>query len=383
MPVLQTGLAKSAAADYTIDQSLRFDDGDSAKLTRTPGTPTSARIGTLSWWMKQGKIEECSWGMSNYSDESNRVSISTSSHALNMFGKVGGTASKPNLTTSQLFRDPSAWYHIVYSIDVTQATASDRIKLYVNGEQVTSFSGESYPDQNVDFPLFSKTNMLIGARYAGSITQHTDGYMAEFHYVDGTALDASSFGETDAATNQWKPIEVTGLTYGTNGFYQKYSSTGTNSFTDSSSSAHTITANGDVTNSRAQKKIGSSSIKFDGTGDYLSLADSSDWNIFGSGNWTTETWVKLDNHSQAEHLFGQYASGTSKWEIAHNGAGTNNGLSFGLKIGSGAGSWVIDSGYASGGSGEITDTDWHHVALVKNSTTYTLYLDGTALDNTV
>ena len=147
---------------------------------------------------------------------------------------------------------------------------------------------------------------------------------------------------------------------------------------------HTFTADGTFTPSAsAIDKPGISSIKFDGTGDYLSSPDSSDWNIFSSGNWTTETWVKLDNHSQAEHLFGQYASGTSKWEITHNGAGSGNGLSFGLKVGSGAGSWVIDSGYASGGSGEITDTNWHHVALVKNSTTYTLYLDGTALDNTV
>ena len=224
------GSAIPSAADdaYTIDNSLRWNSGDSAKLTRTPGTATSNQIGTLSWWMKLGDMTDSAWGLSNYLDEGNRTSISTAGNALNMFGKVGSTANKPNLTTTQLFRDTSAWYHIVYSIDVSQSTASDRIKLYVNGEQVTSFSSESYPDEDVDFPLFSKANMLIGARYAGSIVEHTDGYMAEFYYVDGTALAPSTFGELDSTTNQWKPLDSDdvkdAVEFGTNGFYQKYNS---------------------------------------------------------------------------------------------------------------------------------------------------------------
>ena len=163
-----------------------------------------------------------------------------------MYGKVGGTASKPNIITTQVFRDPTAWYHIVVAVDVSQSTASNRVKIYVNGEQITSFTSTDYPDQNTDQPLLDGANMLIGARYNGSIVDYTDGYTAEFHFIDGTALTPASFGETNN-NNQFVPIEYVG-SYGTNGFYLPFSSTElANSFTDSSSSSHTITANGDVT----------------------------------------------------------------------------------------------------------------------------------------
>jgi len=355
--------AGGAISAYDIDNSLRWNSGDSAKLTRTPGTATSNRIGTLSWWMKQGNIPaESSWGMSNYLDEGNRVSISTSADALNMFGKVGGTASKPSLTTTQLFRDSSAWYHIIYSIDVTQATGSDRIKLYVNGEQVTSFSEESYPDQNVDFPLFSKANMLIGARYAGSITQHTDGYMAEFYYIDGTAELPSSFGELNSTTNQWIPKDaVDDLTFGDNGFYQKYGNTadpldivdiGVNTLT-------IVNPNNATVKTTSQKKAGDSSLFFDGSA-YLKKDNNgvtNGWSGQDTDGHTIEMWVRPDSATSGV-LVANYYNSIGYFHITMN---ADNTVSFYWKNSNAAQTNTGIYNYTS--TGTLADNTWTHMAF--------------------
>ncbi len=126
------------------------------------------------------------------------------------------------LITNRLFRDPSAWYHIVVAVDTTQSTASNRVKIYVNGTQETSFSTETYPSQNLD-TNFNDTNHqnILGAVYQiGGSLQYYDGYMAEVVFIDGSQLTPTSFGEFDEdSPTIWKPIDVSGLTFGTNGFY--------------------------------------------------------------------------------------------------------------------------------------------------------------------
>jgi hypothetical protein len=120
--------------------------------------------------------------------------------------------------TTQVFRDPSAWYHIVVAIDTTQATAANRVKLYVNGEQVTSLS-TTYPALNADMPINNTLPHALNG-YIVSGIQYLDGYLTEVNFVDGQALTPSDFGETNEDTGVWQPIEYTG-TYGTNGFYLK------------------------------------------------------------------------------------------------------------------------------------------------------------------
>ena len=226
MPVFNNVLAGASAqaTGYDIDQSLRFNNGDSAYLNRTAGTATSNDIGTLSFWTKRGIVSGGRGFFSNHADANNRTYVGFDANKIQMFGKISGSANV-ELVTEQVFRDPSAWYHVVIAIDVTQSTASNRVKFYINGSQVTDFSTETYPAQDTDFPLLSKTNMQVGAHYSSSIGDYYDGYLAEFHFIDGTALTPASFGETNSVTNQWVPIEVTGLTYGNNGFYEKFSST--------------------------------------------------------------------------------------------------------------------------------------------------------------
>jgi hypothetical protein len=127
-----------------------------------------------------------------------------------------GSSWDAELITTQVFRDPSAWYHFLCVADTTQATASNRLKLYVNGTQVTTFSTATYPSQNTDLPINSTQLHQIGRN--GVPSNYFSGYLADIHFIDGQALDPTSFGEFDATTGVWNPKAYTG-TYGTNGFH--------------------------------------------------------------------------------------------------------------------------------------------------------------------
>jgi hypothetical protein len=122
-----------------------------------------------------------------------------------------------NVETSQVFRDVSAWFHIVVSIDTTQATSTNRVKLYINGTQVSAFSTATYPSQNYDTLVNAATGHFIGGSNSGGYSEGFNGYLADIHFIDGQALDPTSFGEFDT-NGIWQPIEYTG-TYGTNGFH--------------------------------------------------------------------------------------------------------------------------------------------------------------------
>jgi hypothetical protein len=122
--------------------------------------------------------------------------------------------------TTRVFRDTSAWYHIVVAVDTTQGTESNRVKIYVNGVQETSFTTATYPSQN-DQHFFNvdTTPLEVGAYNSG---QYFNGYLAETILIDGQQLAADQFGEFDEDSGIWKPIDVSGLTFGTNGFYLDY-----------------------------------------------------------------------------------------------------------------------------------------------------------------
>jgi hypothetical protein len=219
----------NAAAGYDIDQSLRFGDG---YLRRSFSSGTNPDKVTISCWVKPANIGATATTLFyGYSDASNYEKVVwNASGALYWTGKVGGSTSF-DCYTSMLFRDPASWYHLVLVYDSAQATGSNRVNFYVNGELQTK-STDTAPAQNLNSFLLS-SSCSIGEDQ--SSTNLFKSYMAECHAIDGQALTPASFGETNSATNQWVPIEVTGMTYGTNGFYQKYSATElANSFTDSS-----------------------------------------------------------------------------------------------------------------------------------------------------
>ena len=194
-----------------VQRSLRFNVADNAYLSRTPTVASNRKTWTWSGWVKRGLLGGVrTLFSSNGTNDSTLFGFELNGDALRLAGSVTQWA-----VTTPLYRDPSAWYHIVLATDTTQATASDRFKIYVNGVLVTAYSATSYPSQNADLGINDTRAQYIGEYW--NATPSFDGYMAEINFVDGQALTPASFGEIDVQTGVWIPKRYTG-TYGTNGF---------------------------------------------------------------------------------------------------------------------------------------------------------------------
>jgi len=220
MPTLVA--SSSIATQYEISNSLRFNDGDSAKLSRTPSSAGNRQTWTISVWVKRSTLTTGQGIFSTYSGNANinTQSAFQSNDKLNFYDAT--SAYQWRFVTNQLFRDPSAWYNLCYVSDTTQSTAGDRIKLYINGSRVTDFEVALNPDQNNNTADWNADVLHNIGEHNG---EFFDGYMAEFHNIDGQALTPSDFGETDD-NGVWIPKAYTG-SYGTNGFYLEFKQTGT------------------------------------------------------------------------------------------------------------------------------------------------------------
>ncbi len=215
----------------------------STYLTRTSGTPTNAQKGTFSFWVKRSALSTTSRLFTNNVSSLLYGFIDfTSGDKLRCAIDDAGTVG---IQTNRLFRDVNSWYHIVWSIDTTQSTASDRIKLYVNGVQETSFQTNTQPSQNSTLNLLNgsvSNGHVVGSYYNGSsYSGYFDGSMSHFYFIDGTAYDASAFGETDTTTGEWEAKTSPSVTYGTNGFLILKDG---NTITDQSSNSNDFTLGG-------------------------------------------------------------------------------------------------------------------------------------------
>ena len=212
----------------------------STYLSRTQ-TTGNRKTWTFSFWAKRGNLSGATQGiLSALSGDYDGIHFyNTNAFRIYFYGTSNG-----QLITNRLFRDTSAWYHMVVAVDTTQATASNRVKIYANGVQETSFSTANYPSLNYD-TNFNVANTLHLGLNEGA-TFYYDGSMAHVHFIDGTAYDADTFGETDATTGIWKPKTAPSVTYGTNGFFLKFENSGAFG-TDSSGNANTFTVNGTMT----------------------------------------------------------------------------------------------------------------------------------------
>ena len=220
--ILGTNSIKDTGFD--VANSLRFNDGSSDRLQRTFSTADNYKKQTFSAWIKRSDLGGTKRIIESYDGSSTSP---TGIHFVNDQVRVnfGGSASNI-LLTNALYRDVSAFYHLVVQIDTTQSTDTNRVKIYINGEQETSFATSNYPSQNTDSQLTCpNANNNIGTTYDGS-GEFFDGYMAEVVFIDGTALDPTSFGEFDEDSGIWKPKNVSGLTFGTNGFYLDFQNSG-------------------------------------------------------------------------------------------------------------------------------------------------------------
>ena len=214
---------------FNVANSCRFNDGSSDSLTRSLGaSETSTQKGTFSYWIKRSTLSGEVIISNEVADNNNRGYISfNASDNFRMVDEKGIV-----LATNAVYRDTSAWYHFVIALDSTLGTTTDRVKLYVNGVRETSFQSSAYfnngfPDQNINFDIL--TGGQTNKNHIGKIHpsgSDLDAYLAEFVYIDGQQLDPTSFGEFDEDSGIWKPIDVSGLTFGTNGFYLDFENSG-------------------------------------------------------------------------------------------------------------------------------------------------------------
>ena len=203
---------------YEVANSVRFNGGSSDDLVRTPSSSGNNNKSTLSVWLKRSKVDEEDFIIYGFGGSANRCKITFLDNNKLQINTIVSSSNNLVYETNRLFRDISAWYHIVIAFDSTLGTAGDRVRLYINGTEETSFATETHMGQNTsNFLSTSGTPVYIGSQASGN---YFDGYMAEFVFIDGQQLDPTSFGEFDSdSPNIWKPIDVSGLTFGTNGFY--------------------------------------------------------------------------------------------------------------------------------------------------------------------
>ena len=217
-------IGASGQGGYQIERSLRFNSADSAYLNRTPGSTGNRKTWTWSLWLKRTTLDTQStvWscGGNNVGGDNDYLEC-----FFNSSNKLGiGTLNGVRLVSTQVFRDPSAWLHLVVKLDTTQATVSNRLVVYVNNSEITAWDTDqrsTYFTQNSDQGVNRTEPHMIGRQsYAGS--PNSNHYLAEVQFIDSQALTPSSFGETDTITGVWKPKKYAG-TYGTNGFYLNFS----------------------------------------------------------------------------------------------------------------------------------------------------------------
>jgi hypothetical protein len=214
--------ANTESAAYEIDNSIRFDDGASSYVQRTAGANTGEDNATLSFWFKLGNIKSANNGGTIMTQGG-----TSGYHIIQLYAhKIYIGSANFNIMFPNLIRDPSAWYHLFIAFDSSQGTNTNRVKAYLNGVLLTGATGfTDYPDQNENLGLCVDGNTTrIGGR-GNSGDESFDGYLAEFHFLDGTTKAHTDFGETND-NGVWIPKKYIGGSYGDNGFFLEFKQTG-------------------------------------------------------------------------------------------------------------------------------------------------------------
>jgi len=333
---------------YQISRSVRLRASATAYLNRTFTTPTNNLIWTWSCWVKRGVLGAAQhlMGTGTLGTGADQAGITIGAdNTLYLYQTQSGSGSYEFIVqTTQVLRDPSAWYHIAVVYDSTQATSSNRIKLYLNGVQITAFSTATYPSLNLASRINAARVHDIG-RY-GSGVNYFDGYLTEINFIDGQALTPSSFGETDAVTGVWKPKKYAG-TYGTNGFYLPFNVNYNSTYAGS----------------------------FNGSNQYITVPSNANL-AFSTGAMTAECWFYTTAASTYQSLIDFWPNSSGSYIVGQWQLGTDNAnhLTFFLATSSTSGGNLSITSSAT-----VLTNSWNHAALVRSGTTVTLYLNGVSV----
>ena len=309
--------ANSVSGGYEVDNSLRFDSASSDYLSRTFGSNGSLTTWTLSFWVKRSSLSVSQATFSSEVDSNNTdLMYFQSSDKFDWWEYTSGYNARK--VTNQLFRDVSAWYHIVCVWDTTNVTSSDRQKIYVNGERITSFSSNTEPALNETSRFNSTVPFEIGRSSSGS-SGYFGGYISEINFISGQALDPTYFGETDPATSSsgiWIPKAYTG-SFGTNGFYLEFQNSASLG-TDSSGNGNTFTVNNLTSVDQSTDTPTNNFCTLGG----LVFSPKTTGGTYSDGNLTVEAT------SSDVSACGNFAVTTGKWywetKIINDGANTRN-----------------------------------------------------------
>ena len=307
-------------------KSLRFNDGSSDYLNRTPSSAGNRRTFTFSTWLKLSQLTTARYLFTSWSanNDAGFTYLSLTDGDKIKFAGYGTTY----LETTQLLRDPSSWYHLMLAVDTTSGTANNRCRIYLNGSEITSFGTRNNPSQNADLAYNQNSvDLVLGSNnYGGSKGNYYDGYMAEVILIDGQQLAPTLFGVTNS-DGVWTPIPYTG-TFGTNGFNLQFENAAALG-TDSSPNGNTFTVN--------------NLTSIDQTTDYpvvnyitlnplIGYTSNTDNQVYSEGN-TIIIPNSTDNYGTGYSTIGIKGSGKWYWEAQIVWNGTSNNANFPRTIG--------------------------------------------------
>ena len=370
---------------YDVANSLRFNSGSSDYLNRT-ATSGNQRTFTFSCWFKLCDTATQYLG-SQSSGSNSYMAIYIQSSEVRVYDQNNSNQTL-YFRTNRLLRDFSAWYHLMVAVDTTQSTESNRVKIYINGVQETSFASSTYPSQNTDTNINHNGTVFQIGRYdytgIGSPTHYLNSYLAETVLVDGSQLDQTSFGEFDSDSGIWKPKDVSGLTFGTNGFYLDFEDSSAlgndvsgnnndftvNNLTAIDQSTDTCTNNFATLNPLfATQDSGTMS-----EGNTIYTASANAWGGSGStiglsqGKWYFE--IQLNNNAGG-HFFGVIDETANVNNNPHQRTGSTFFYS--------AGEMYRDGSSISSGHGTFGASDIGGVALNLDDNEITIYKNGSAI----
>ena len=377
MPVFNNILAGAAgsggAAGYKIERSLRFNDGDSSNLVKNFSSTGNQQTWTISMWVKRGALGIADTYLFESTNTTPELTGAYFDSSDKLYFRGYTNTFTWRLQTTRVFRDPSAWYHLVFVFDSTNSTSGDRVRLYVNGTRETTFDAELYPSQNHSSGWNYTGNKYIGSYFNPS--NYFDGYLAEIHSVDGltpgtntddtngsvtgtpNAKYLTDFGEFDADTGVWNPKAFSG-TYGTNGFYLDFS--------DNSSNA-ALGFNALVAGNRYSAYV---SGPINSNSSAANLFDGSTSTYMLGTNGTSQTWQPVPGIAWTD-----YAGGVEVY--FHNTSSVD-------KVRINGGSWVVQQNSTGGwekvstGDGTLTKMEFSDNAG-QETAIYAIRINGTIL----
>ena len=337
-----------AGALYEIRKSLRFRVSASAYLSRTPSVAGNRKTWTWSGWVKRGTLGSGVFDIFSSRTVSETTLLRFNADTIAFIQQNASVVIDANYSTTAIYRDPSAWYHVVLAIDTPQSVAGGRVRLYVNGA-VVSLTASVTIVQNSDTQINRAAAHAIGVQPTQS-SGYFDGYLSEINFIDGQALGPEYFGEVSAETGAWVPKKYTG-TYGTNGFYLPFNdgSNLTNLTADRSGNGNNWTANN------------------------ISLTSGVTY------DWMDDT---PSNNFAVLNPIGSYPGALREGNLATNIAGLNTNAN--SSIGVSAGKWYWEVRANTPGANGIVNTSfpfWYAWVPGQDANSVSYYSSGTKYEN--